>query len=124
MQTPVLLRHYIHSKDELLSKELIVERTEILMESLINELEATHHYIELEESTAGLSIKPQEFDFKCEEKPSGTKVEPLIVLNTDFKFFWKILFNPPLKRDEKVKYAFKKVRPNYLHILMKNYWEE
>jgi len=112
LQAPVLLRHYIHSKDEILSKELIVERNEILMESLIDGLEATHHSIELEETTQGLSIKPKEFDFKCEEKPSGTKIEPIIVLNTDYKFFWKILFNPPLKRGEKVKYAFKEVRPN------------
>ena len=113
LETPVLLRHYIHSKEEMLSSELTVERTEILMESLINGLEATHHYIELEETTPGLSIKPKEFDFKCIEKPADTKVEPVIVLNTDYKFFWKILFNPPLKKGEKVKYAFKEVRPNY-----------
>lgn len=113
LQVPLLLRHYIHAKDQMLSKELLAERTEILMESLIDGLEATHHSIELEETTPGLSVKPLEFDFKCLEKPSGTKVEPLIVLNTEAKFFWKILFNPPLKRGERAKYTFKEVRPNY-----------
>jgi len=113
LEAPVLLRHYIHAREEILSRELTVERTEILMESLIDGLEATHHYVELEEATPGLSIKPQEFDFKCIEKPSGTKVDPIIVLNMDYKFFWKILFNPPLKKGEKVKYTFKETRPNY-----------
>ena len=109
----VLIRHYVHTKEEMLSKELTVVRTEILMESLIDNLEATHHYIELEETTPNLSIKPKKFDFKCLETPSNTKVEPIIILNTDYKFFWKILFDPPLKKGEKVKYAFKEVFPNY-----------
>jgi len=113
VQAPVLLRHYIHSKDEMISDELTVERTEILMESLIDGLEATHHYIEIEETTLNLSIKPKEFDFKSIEKPSNTKVEYDIVMNTDFRFFWKVLFNPPLKKGEKIKYAFKEVRSNY-----------
>lgn len=113
LQAPVLLRHYIHARDEVVSKELTVERTEILMESLIDGLEATHHSVELEEMTQGLSIKPTEFDFKCEEKPSGTRVEPSVVLNTDHKFFWKILFKPPLRKGAKVKYAFKEIRANH-----------
>lgn len=113
LEAPVLLRHYIHSKDEMVSKELTVERTEILMESLIDGLEATHHYIELEETTPNLSVKPEKFEFKCIEKPSNTKVEPVIVLNTEYKFFWRILFDPPLKKGERVKYAFKELRPNY-----------
>lgn len=113
MHAPVLLRHYIHSKEEVISDELTIERTEILMESLIDGLEATSHCIELEETTPSLSIKPKEFDFKCMEKPSTTKIEPIIVLNTEYKFFWKVIFDPPLKKGEKVKYAFKEVRPNH-----------
>lgn len=113
LAAPVLLRHYIHAKDVMVSKELTVERTEVFMESLINELEATHHYMELEEITPGLSIKPKEFDFRCIEKPSDTKVEYEIILSTEYKFSWKILFNPPLKKGERVKYAFKETRPNY-----------
>ncbi|MBU4000579.1 hypothetical protein KKG29_05435 [Patescibacteria group bacterium] len=112
-QAPPLLRHYIHAKDELISEEKVIERTEILMESLIDELEATHHAIELEETTPNLSIKPQSFDFKCIEKPSGTIVKSEIKINTDYKFFWRILFTPPLKRGERVKYAFKEVRSAY-----------
>ncbi len=113
LQAPVLLRHYIHTKEEMLSKEVTVARTEILMESLIDELEATYHYIDLEETTPGLSVKSRKFEFRCKEMPSGTTVEPVIVLNTDYKFFWKVLFSPPLKKGEKVKYAFKEVAPNY-----------
>lgn len=113
LQAPVLLRHYIHARDQMLSDQLTVERTEILMESLIDGLDATHHSVELEEMTPGLSIVPQEFDFKCEEKPSGTRVEPVVVINTTHKFFWKILFKPALRKGEKVKYAFKEVRPRY-----------
>lgn len=113
LQVPVLIRHYIHTKEEMLSKEITVVRTEVLIESLIDGLEATHHFIEKEETTPGLSVKPKEFNFKCKEMPSGTKVEPDIVLNTDYKFLWKVLFSPPLKKGEKVKYAFKEVFPNY-----------
>lgn len=112
-QSPTLLRHYIHAKDELLSEERVIERTEILMESLIDGLEATHHSIELGETTLGLSIKPENFEFRCIEKPSGITVEHVIKMNTEYKFFWKILFTPPLKKGEKVKYAFKEVRPTY-----------
>ncbi len=36
-----------------------------------------------------------------------------VSINMDYKFFWKILFNPPLKKGEKVKYTFKETRPNY-----------
>lgn len=83
------------------------------MESLIEELEATEHAMELEDTTPGLSTKAQQFDFICKEMPSGMNVESLIVQNTDYKFLWKVVFNPPLKRGERVKYAFKVTLPNY-----------
>lgn len=82
------------------------------MESLVDNLEATSHSVELEETTPGLSVKALEFDFKCLEKPATTVIEPIIVLNTDAKFFWKVVFTPPLKRGERVKYTFKEVRAN------------
>ncbi|MBT9138652.1 MAG: hypothetical protein DDT31_01221 [Syntrophomonadaceae bacterium] len=113
MQAPLLLRHYVHAKEAMLSKEHTVTRCEILMESLIGELEATHHSIELEEMTPGLSIKPSQFNFICKEKPPGMNVEPVIVESADHKFLWKVMFDPPLKKGEKVKYAFKAVRSNY-----------
>lgn len=113
LQIPVLIRHYIHAKEEMLSKEVAVLRYEVLMESLIDELESTHHSMELEDTTPGLSTKPKQFNFVCEEKPSGMNVEPVIIQNTDYKFLWKVVFDPPLKRGEKVRYAFKVVRPNY-----------
>lgn len=47
-QSPSLLRHYIHAKDELLPSQKVIERTEILMESLVDELEATYHSVELD----------------------------------------------------------------------------
>ena len=113
LHVPGLLRHYIHSKIEMFSSDSTVERTEILMESLADALEATFHSIELEETTPGLSIKPKEFDFKCLEKPSHVKVEVARVMETTYRFFWKILFSPPLQKGERVRYAFKEVLPNY-----------
>lgn len=113
LQVPVLIRHYIHAKEEILSKDTAVLRCEILMESLIEELESTHHAMELEDTTPGLSTKPQKFDFVCKEKPSSINVEAVKIQDTDYKFLWKMLFNPPLKKGEKVKYAFKVIRPNY-----------
>jgi hypothetical protein len=111
-EMPVLLRHYIHVKDQMISRELTVSRCEVLMESLVAELEATHHSIELEETTPGLSIKAIQFDFMCKEMPLRMRVEPEIIQNTNYKFLWKVRFDPPLRKGEKVKYAFKAVRPN------------
>lgn len=113
LQVPVLLRHYIHVKEEMRSREVAVLTCEILMESLIDELESTHHSMELEDTTPGLSTRPTQFDFACKEMPVGMKVEPDIVHSTDQKVLWKVVFEPPLRRGEKVKYAFKVVRPNY-----------
>lgn len=113
LQIPVLMRHYVHAKEEMLSKDLTVLRCEILMESLIAELESTAHSMELEDTTPGLSTKAKEFDFVCKEKPSGMNVEAAIIQNTDYKFLWKVMFDPPLKKGERVKYAFKAIRPNY-----------
>ena len=113
LQIPVLIRHYIHAKEEILSKEIAVLRCEVLMESLIAELESTHHAMELEDTTPGLSTKSKQFDFVCKEKPSGMNVEAVIIQDTDYKFLWKVVFDPPLKKGEKVKYAFKVIRPNY-----------
>ena len=113
LQVPVLMRHYIHAKEEMLSKELTVLRCEILMESLIAELESTDHSMEFEDTTPGLSTKAKEFDFVCKEKPSGMNIEAVIIQNTDYKFLWKVMFDPPLKKGERVKYAFKVIRPNY-----------
>lgn len=112
-QMPVLLRHYIHAKEEVLSKEVTVIRSEILMESLVAELEATHHLLELEDTTPGLSAKSIQFDFICKEMPPGMNVEPVIIQDTDYKFLWEVKFDPPLKRGERVKYAFKRTRANY-----------
>lgn len=113
LQVPTMIRHYIHTKEEILSREVSVMRTEILLESLIDGLEATHHFVDKEETTADVTVKPLEFDFKCKEMPSGTKIEPNIVLNTDFRFLWSLSFSPPLKKGDKVKYAFKEVFSNW-----------
>lgn len=112
LHLPVLLRHYMHVKEEVRPKELTVVRAEILMECLADELEATHHSTELEDMTPGLSVRPMQFDFVCKEAPAGMKVGPVVVLDSDRKCLWKVTFNPPLKKGQKVKYAFKEVRPN------------
>lgn len=79
IQTPVILRHYVHVKEEITSKEFTTTRCEILMECLSDELESTHHSMDLEETTSGLSIKPKQLDFVCTEMPSGMKVEKVII---------------------------------------------
>lgn len=112
LQIPVLLRHYFHAREEMRSKELSVLSCEILMESLIPELGSTHHSIELEETTPGLSVKPIQFDFICKEKPANMRVDFRIIQETDYKFLWHVIFDPPLKKSEKVKYAFKVVSHN------------
>jgi hypothetical protein len=112
-QVPVLLRHYIHAKQEIRSRELIVLRCEILMESLINDLGATEHAITREGTTPGVSVMAKQFDFVCKEKPVDTRVEHQIIRNTDERFLWKVIFNPPLRKGDKVKYAFKETHANY-----------
>lgn|GEM_PF-2490586 len=109
---PLLFRHYIVSK-EILTEEVTKEKMEISMEALIEGLEAVPHSVEIEEATSGLSIKPFEFDFRCLEKPANVRVEPMVILSTDLKFLWKVCFNPPLKKGDKVKYSFKYILPNY-----------
>lgn len=112
LQVPLLLRHYLHVKEEVRSRELEVIRCEVLMESLVDELEGTHHSDELDDMTPGLTIRPRQFDFVCKEVPAGVKVDPVVVQDSDRKHLWKVTFDPPLKRGQKVKYAFKLVRPN------------
>lgn len=113
LHAPGLLRHYIRSRLEMLSPESTIERTEILMESLVDGLEATSHSIELEETTPGLSVKPKEFDFKCMERPSNVTVEVERAMDTTYRFLWKIKFTPPLKQGERIRYAYKEVLANY-----------
>ncbi len=112
MHMPVLLRHYLHVKEEIRSPELSVSRCETLMESLMEDLEAVQHKVELEDLTPGLSVKPKQFDFICKEMPAGTRVEAVTIEQSDRKFLWKAAFDPPLKKGQKVKYAFKLVRQN------------
>jgi hypothetical protein len=37
---------------------------------------------------------------------------PEIVMETDATFLWKVMFNPPLKKGDRVRYTFKQTRPN------------
>lgn len=112
LNVPVLLRHYVHVKEEVRSRDISILRCDILMESLVDHLEATHHSNELEDLTPGLSVRPQQFDFVCKEIPAGKRAEPLVVQNTDLKYLWRLNFTPPLNKGDKVKYAFKVVHQN------------
>jgi len=112
LHIPVLLRHYLRIKEEIRSKEVTIQRCEVLMECLAEELEASHHSMELKETTPGLSVRPKQFDFICKEKPTDVKVEPVVIQDSDSKHLWKVTFSPPLKKGDKVKYAFKVIRPN------------
>src|SRR6266446_2217192 len=103
LHIPVLLRHYLHVKEEIRSPEQRVSRCETLMESLMENLEAVQHKVELEDQTTGLSVKPRQFDFMCKEMPAGTRVEAVIIEKSDRKFLWKATFEPPLKKGQKVK---------------------
>ena len=108
---PVLVRDYLHLEETFL-KESVTQRCEVSMGSLVEELEATHHLWELDEKTPGLSIRPIEFSFKSLESPQGTSVGYTVVQDSDYKHLWRVTFTPPLKNGQKVKYAFKVVRPN------------
>ena len=122
LHLPVLIRHYLRVKEEIRQDDTTVERCEVLMECLAEELEATHHSTQLEDLTPGLSVRPKQFDFICKEKPSGMKAEAQIIQEGDLKFLWQINFSPPLRKGQKVKYASKLVkantRPATLEILM------
>lgn len=109
---PVLLRHYLHVKEEVRSRDIFVVRCDILMETLVEQLEATHHSNVMEETTPGLTVRPREFDFVCKELPAGKRTERVVMQDTDQKYLWRLNFIPPLKKGEKVKYAFKQVRQN------------
>jgi len=114
LQVPLLMRHYLHAIEEIASPEILTVTCESLMESLVEGLEATHHTIgELDDKTPGLSVKPVRFDFKCKECPSATNVTTEVMLDADHKFLWKVVFNPPLKKGEKVRYAWKAVLHNF-----------
>jgi len=112
LNIPALIRHYVHVKEEIRSKDLLVRRCEVLMECIADELEATYHFTELEDRTPGLTIRPKHFDFVCKEMPAGMKVKPERVQETDSKFMWKLNFVPSLKKGERVKYAFKATHSN------------
>jgi len=111
--SPAILKHYIRSKQEMVGNKYLVERTEIMMESLIDSLQSAFHRIEVEEMTESVSVKPESFEFRCLEKPSHTEVTHEILVNRESVFSWKVNFNPPLKKSEKVKYAYKKKGPLY-----------
>ncbi len=111
--TPYLFRHYMRSRQEFCSREAVIERTEICIESLIDNLNTAYHKRQLDEMTEGVSVKPSKFDFKCLEHPSRTKVEHKLLVNTKNIFSWQITFDPPLKKGERVTYAYKKVGPLY-----------
>jgi hypothetical protein len=112
LHIPVLLRHYLHIKEEIRSKELAVLRCEVLMECLADELSATHHLTELDESTPGLSVRPREFSFVPKELPYGTTASAVVMQDSDSKHLWRVVFSPPLKKGDKAKYAFKIVSQN------------
>jgi hypothetical protein len=112
LHLPVLLRHYLHVKEEVRSRDLAIIRSDILMESLIDGLEATFHSNELEETTPGLTVRPKQFDFVCKEIPSGKRAEPFVLQDSDQKYLWRLNFHPPLAKGDKVKYAFKLQQQN------------
>ncbi len=111
--TRYLLRHYARSREEIQSRDWSVEKTEICIESLIDGLTTAFHKMEREEQTEDLVVKPEEFSFKCLDKPSRTTVEHEVLVNTDDIFSWQATFDPPLKKGEKVTYAYKKRVPRY-----------
>lgn len=111
---PQLVRHYVHAEEEIRSREELICKCEIVLECVAEQLEAAHHSMELEDTTPGLSIRARTFDFRCKEMPAGIKVEEKVIQNTDFKFLWKILFDPPLKKGQRVRYAFKVINQNYI----------
>lgn len=113
MHIPVLLRHFMHVEEDLQSRDATITRCEALIECLADKLEAIHHSSELDETTPGLSLQPRKFRFVCKEAPLNTKVTASVMMDTERKYVWRILFNPPLKRGDTVRYAFKKTCPTF-----------
>jgi hypothetical protein len=109
---PTMLRHYVHVREDFQSAEILVTRVDVMMESLTDRLDATYHTTEIEDLTPGLSVRPRHFDFVCKESPFGTKVEPEVYRSTERKHIWRLNFTPPLKRGDKVRYAFKYIQQN------------
>ncbi len=113
VMTPYLFRHYMRSRQEICPKDTVIERTEICIESLVDNLSTAYHKRQLDEMTEGISVKPSEFDFRCLEHPSRTKVVHKLLVNTNRIFSWQINFDPPLNKGERVTYAYKKMFPLY-----------
>ena len=113
-----LTRHYVRVNAAMRSSEELVQSCEILMESLVPQLEAVPHELVLDDSTPGLSVKPKRFDFQCLDSPIGMKVGYLIRQNTDNRFFFLITFDPPLKAGEKVRYSYTEILSNSLPYTM------
>ncbi len=109
---PVLYRHYVRVRERLAVIAESIDRVEVLMECLADELEATYHSTELQDTTPGLTVRPKQFDFVCKEKPADVKVEAVTEVDTDRYHRWKVNFDPALRKGQRVLYAFKVVRPN------------
>jgi hypothetical protein len=80
---------------------------EIAMQSLIDDLPGVYHSQLLFDETAGLSVRPTDFDFTCDEFPTGVKVSSKTIQESDRKYVWAVIFDPPLKQQQRVRYGFR-----------------
>lgn len=80
---------------------------QISMQSLVEDLPAAHHSQVLFDETAGLSVRPVEFSFACEEAPAGVSVAHKTLQASERSYVWAVTFDPPLKQQQRVRYGFR-----------------
>ena len=113
MHIPVLLRHSFHIKEEIRSRQESVLRGEVYMECLADRLEATHHSNDPEDTSQNVSVRSKSFSFLCKEKPDRVSVRADQIIDTDSRNLWNVVFDPPLRKGDKVRYAFKQITSCY-----------
>lgn len=109
------LKHYIRERVTIVDAKAVVERCEVLLECLADNAAEFLQEKNLEDSTPGLSTQPADFKFSCLSKPDGVEVSTLQDPTPDpRRHAWRAVFEPPLKKGDRVRFAYKIEYPNSL----------
>ncbi len=105
------VRESVHIRESFTQPQ-ITFTGDILMEAL-EDLTQVHHSSVLDDDTPGLTIRPETFDFRCKDRPNEIAVNTVVLQDTDRRHVWAVLFDPPLKRGQRVRYGFRLISPNF-----------